>query len=151
MKPDFYCSDERGTQCELYKLKPLDKMRPFLAQARANTTEINGRRPFDNFDDSDIVQTGETQLDYHLQIGLSNTYDAYHSIGTNSGNINSCTMIQMMEVNVQGQIRSTAKGYITWTADDHRIAEAAGVVASFDSKPIPGDWNGAGARLNYRY
>ncbi|KAF3628477.1 putative beta-fructofuranosidase, insoluble isoenzyme CWINV3-like isoform X1 [Capsicum annuum] len=36
--------------------------------------------------------------------------------------------------------------------DDNRIAEAARVVISFDSKPIPGDWNGAGAcaHLNYR-
>ncbi|PHT31573.1 hypothetical protein CQW23_27910 [Capsicum baccatum] len=32
-----------------------------------------------------------------------------------------------------------------------RIAEAAGVVVSFDTKPIPGDWNGAGAHLNYMY
>ncbi|KAJ6287817.1 hypothetical protein OIU76_028851 [Salix suchowensis] len=30
-----------------------------------------------------------------------------------------------------------------------RIAEIAGVVVSFDPKPIPGDWNGAGAHTNY--
>ncbi|KAF3634361.1 hypothetical protein FXO37_26527 [Capsicum annuum] len=36
--------------------------------------------------------------------------------------------------------------------ENNRIAEAARVVISFDSKPIPGDWNGAGAcaHLNYR-
>ncbi|KAK1373957.1 hypothetical protein POM88_030150 [Heracleum sosnowskyi] len=30
-----------------------------------------------------------------------------------------------------------------------RITEVAGVVVSFDLKPIPGDWNGAGAHANY--
>ncbi|KAG2535777.1 glutamine synthetase root isozyme 2-like [Panicum virgatum] len=30
-----------------------------------------------------------------------------------------------------------------------RITEIAGVVVSFDPKPIPGDWNGAGAHTNY--
>jgi len=31
----------------------------------------------------------------------------------------------------------------------HRVAEDYGVVVSFDPKPIPGDWNGAGAHCNY--
>uniref|UniRef100_A0A0E0D5L7 glutamine synthetase n=1 Tax=Oryza meridionalis TaxID=40149 RepID=A0A0E0D5L7_9ORYZ len=30
-----------------------------------------------------------------------------------------------------------------------RITEMAGVIVSFDPKPIPGDWNGAGAHTNY--
>ena len=30
-----------------------------------------------------------------------------------------------------------------------RVAEENGVVVSFDPKPIPGDWNGAGAHCNY--
>ena len=30
-----------------------------------------------------------------------------------------------------------------------RVAEDYGVVVSFDPKPIPGDWNGAGAHCNF--
>lgn len=31
----------------------------------------------------------------------------------------------------------------------HRVAEDFGVVVTFDPKPMPGDWNGAGAHCNY--
>lgn len=31
----------------------------------------------------------------------------------------------------------------------HRVSEDFGIVASFHPKPIPGDWNGAGAHTNY--
>lgn len=31
----------------------------------------------------------------------------------------------------------------------HRVAEEFGVIASLDPKPMPGDWNGAGAHCNY--
>ena len=33
----------------------------------------------------------------------------------------------------------------------HRVAEDFGIKVSFDPKPVPGDWNGAGAHTNYRY
>ena len=32
-----------------------------------------------------------------------------------------------------------------------RVCEDLGVVCSLDPKPMPGDWNGAGAHCNYRY
>lgn len=31
----------------------------------------------------------------------------------------------------------------------HRVCEDFGVIATFDPKPMPGDWNGAGCHTNY--
>lgn len=31
----------------------------------------------------------------------------------------------------------------------HRVAEDFGVIVTLDPKPMPGDWNGAGAHTNY--
>lgn len=31
----------------------------------------------------------------------------------------------------------------------HRVAEDFCVIVTFDPKPMPGDWNGAGAHTNY--
>ena len=31
-----------------------------------------------------------------------------------------------------------------------RVAEDFGILVTFDPKPMPGDWNGAGAHTNYR-
>ena len=31
----------------------------------------------------------------------------------------------------------------------HRVAEDFGIVVTFDPKPMPGDWNGAGAHCNF--
>lgn len=32
-----------------------------------------------------------------------------------------------------------------------RVAEDFGILVTFDPKPMPGEWNGAGAHTNYRY
>ena len=32
----------------------------------------------------------------------------------------------------------------------YRVAEDFGIKVTFDPKPMPGDWNGAGAHCNYR-
>ena len=32
----------------------------------------------------------------------------------------------------------------------YRVSEDFGYKVSFDPKPLPGDWNGAGAHTNYR-
>ena len=32
----------------------------------------------------------------------------------------------------------------------YRVSEDFGFKVSFDPKPMPGDWNGAGAHTNYR-
>ncbi len=31
----------------------------------------------------------------------------------------------------------------------HRVAEEYGIVVTLDPKPMPGDWNGAGAHCNF--
>ena len=31
----------------------------------------------------------------------------------------------------------------------HRIAEDYGIIVTLDPKPVPGNWNGAGAHCNY--
>jgi len=31
----------------------------------------------------------------------------------------------------------------------HRVAEEFGIVVTLDPKPVPGDWNGAGAHCNF--
>ena len=39
--------------------------------------------------------------------------------------------------------------YLTCRYLLHRVAEEYGIEASFDPKPLQGDWNGAGAHINF--
>jgi glutamine synthetase len=50
-----------------------------------------------------------------------------------------------------GPTEGIAMGDDLWLARYllHRVAEDFGIVISFDPKPIPGDWNGAGAHCNF--
>ena len=50
-----------------------------------------------------------------------------------------------------GPCEGIAMGDELWMARYllHRVAEDFGVIVSFDPKPMPGDWNGAGAHTNY--
>ncbi|KAL1202708.1 Glutamine synthetase cytosolic isozyme 1-3 [Cardamine amara subsp. amara] len=50
-----------------------------------------------------------------------------------------------------GPVEGISSGDQVWVARYllERIAEISGVIVSFDPKPVPGDWNGAGAHCNY--
>ena len=50
-----------------------------------------------------------------------------------------------------GPCEGIAMGDQLWMARFllHRVAEDFNLVVSFDPKPIPGDWNGAGAHCNF--
>lgn len=50
-----------------------------------------------------------------------------------------------------GPCEGIAMGDELWVARYilHRVAEDFGVLVTLDPKPVPGDWNGAGAHTNY--
>nr|AAG40238.2 glutamine synthetase GS1 [Solanum tuberosum] len=77
-------------------------------------------------------------------------YKAYIYAGINISGINGEVMPGQWEFQVGLQV-GIASGDEVWAARYilERITEIAGVVVSFDPKPIPGDWNGAGAHTNY--
>ncbi|PON37077.1 Glutamine synthetase, type III [Parasponia andersonii] len=70
--------------------------------------------------------------------------------GINIGRVNAEAMPGQWEFQV-GPCVGIGAGDQTWAARYilERITEIAGVILSFDPKPIPGDWNGAGAHTNY--
>ncbi|PWA97270.1 glutamine synthetase [Artemisia annua] len=77
-------------------------------------------------------------------------YKACLYAGVNISGINGEVMPGQWEFQV-GPSVGIASGDELWAARYilERITEIAGVVVSFDPKPIPGDWNGAGAHTNY--
>ncbi|XP_062212203.1 glutamine synthetase root isozyme 2-like [Phragmites australis] len=96
---------------------------------------------------------------YYCAVGADKSYgrdivDAHYKAclyaGINIGGINGEVMPGQWEFQV-GPAVGISAGDQLWVARYilERIAEIAGVVVSFDPKPIPGDWNGAGAHTNY--
>ncbi|KAL4347119.1 hypothetical protein GQ457_17G004970 [Hibiscus cannabinus] len=77
-------------------------------------------------------------------------YKACLYAGVNISGINGEVMPGQWEFQVGPSVGISAGDQI-WIARYilERITEIAGVVLSFDPKPIPGDWNGAGAHTNY--
>ncbi|KAK7255243.1 hypothetical protein RIF29_28649 [Crotalaria pallida] len=95
---------------------------------------------------------------YYCGIGVDKAYgrdivDAHYKAcvyaGINISGINGMVMPGQWEFQV-GPSLGISAGDEIWVARYilERITEIAGVV-SFDPKPIPGDWNGAGAHTNY--
>ncbi|KAL4303394.1 hypothetical protein GQ457_10G018680 [Hibiscus cannabinus] len=77
-------------------------------------------------------------------------YKACLYAGISVSGINGEVMPAQWEFQV-GPVTGITAGDQLWVARYilERITETAGVVLSFDPKPIPGDWNGAGAHSNY--
>ncbi|KAM0879663.1 hypothetical protein ACQ4PT_034084 [Festuca glaucescens] len=77
-------------------------------------------------------------------------YKACLFAGINISGINGEVMPDQWEFQVGPSVGISA-GDQVWVARYilERITEIAGVVVTFDPKPIPGDWNGAGAHTNY--
>ncbi|KAK8698668.1 hypothetical protein V6N13_114779 [Hibiscus sabdariffa] len=77
-------------------------------------------------------------------------YKACLYAGISVSGINGEVMPAQWEFQV-GPVTGITAGDQLWVARYilERITEIAGVVLSFDPKPIPGDWNGAGAHSNY--
>lgn len=77
-------------------------------------------------------------------------YRACMYAGINIGGENAEVMPSQWEYQV-GPTEGMAMGDDLWMSRFllYRIAEEFGVVASLDPKPMPGDWNGAGAHCNF--
>jgi glutamine synthetase len=77
-------------------------------------------------------------------------YKACLYAGINISGTNAEVMPSQWEFQV-GPCEGISMGDHLWVARFilHRVAEEFGVVVSMDPKPIPGDWNGAGAHCNY--
>ncbi|XP_035816951.1 glutamine synthetase root isozyme 2 isoform X1 [Zea mays] len=96
---------------------------------------------------------------YYCAVGADKSYgrdivDAHYKAclyaGIDISGINGEVMPGQWEFQV-GPAVGVSAGDQLWVARYilERITEIAGVVVSFDPKPIPGDWNGAGAHTNY--
>ncbi|XP_015914705.1 glutamine synthetase isoform X2 [Parasteatoda tepidariorum] len=96
---------------------------------------------------------------YYCGIGATKAYgrdivEAHYRAclyaGINVGGTNAEVMPAQWEFQV-GPCEGTSIGDEVWMSRFilHQIAEEFGVVVSFDPKPMPGNWNGAGAHTNF--
>lgn len=96
---------------------------------------------------------------YYCGVGADRSYgrdivDAHYKACLYAGvkicGINGEVMPSQWEFQV-GPLEGISAGDHLWVARYilHRVAEEFGVVVTFDPKPIPGNWNGAGAHTNY--
>uniref|UniRef100_A0A0D9VY59 Glutamine synthetase n=1 Tax=Leersia perrieri TaxID=77586 RepID=A0A0D9VY59_9ORYZ len=96
---------------------------------------------------------------YYCAAGADKSYgrdvvDAHYKAclfaGISISGVNAEVMPGQWEFQI-GPVVGIAAGDQLWVARYilERITEIAGVIVSFDPKPIPGDWNGAGAHTNY--
>ncbi|CAH8287226.1 unnamed protein product [Eruca vesicaria subsp. sativa] len=77
-------------------------------------------------------------------------YKACLYAGIGIPGVNGVVMPGQWEFQV-GPVEGISAGDQVWVARYllERITEISGVNVSFDPKPVPGDWNGAGAHCNY--
>lgn len=96
---------------------------------------------------------------YYCSVGADRSYgrdivDAHYKACLYAGvkicGINAEVMPSQWEFQV-GPLEGVDGGDHLWMGRYilHRVAEEFGVVVTFDPKPIPGNWNGAGAHTNY--
>lgn len=96
---------------------------------------------------------------YYCGVGANKVFgrhvmDAHLKACLYAGLTISGTNVEVMPAQFEyqiGPVEGVALGDQVWVSRYilHRVAEDFGVVVSLDPKPIPGDWNGAGAHCNF--
>lgn len=96
---------------------------------------------------------------YYCAVGANKIFgryvmDAHYKACLYAGLTISGTNVEVMPAQFEYQIgpcEGVVSGDQVWVSRYilHRVAEDFGVVVSLDPKPVPGDWNGAGAHCNY--
>ncbi|XP_035214899.1 glutamine synthetase 2 cytoplasmic-like isoform X2 [Stegodyphus dumicola] len=171
-KDPFRGGNNKLVLCETYRFnkKPTDSnKRHSLAEAMTKAKDFApwfGLEQEYTFLDTDGHPFGwpkqgfpGPQGPYYCGIGATKAYgrdivEAHYRAclyaGITIGGTNAEVMPAQWEFQV-GPCEGTSIGDEVWMARFilHQIAEEFGVVVSFDPKPMPGNWNGAGAHTNF--